>query len=71
MAKGTRRIALLSAGVYVLMAVAASPPARAASANLLQLVRVINQYESSGASHTLHGRVDDSQNHTNCFLVGV
>ncbi len=32
---------------------------------------VINQYEASGASHTLYGRVDDSQNHSNCFLHGV
>jgi hypothetical protein len=30
---------------------------------------VINQYESSGASHTLNGHVDNSPNHTNCFSI--
>jgi hypothetical protein len=29
----------------------------------------INQYESSGARHSLTGHVDDSPNHTNCFVV--
>jgi hypothetical protein len=27
---------------------------------------VINQYETTGASHTIYGHVDDSENHTGC-----
>lgn len=32
---------------------------------------VISQYEASGASHTLYYHVDDSRNHSHCFLYGV
>lgn len=30
---------------------------------------IINQYETTGASHTLYGHMDDSPNHTGCFAI--
>jgi len=30
---------------------------------------LINQYESSGASHTIYGHMDNSPNHTGCHTV--
>jgi|GEM_PF-2616889 len=30
---------------------------------------VINQMEDNGASHTIYGHVDDSPNHTNCYVI--